>query len=164
MDNIPDLWTQFLEEFRQQFQNTQKEDRAHTQLEGLRMCFPEIDSYIAKFKELARQAGYTVGNSETMHMFIKGLMPSVMEDVLKPPHAQGYHTIKQKVIECTQLRVLLDNILYLRQGNPEEEGSKEMPLGGSSKEPNDNCSFQDRVCRASKGHHQDTHCQMRHHG
>jgi hypothetical protein len=50
------------------------------------MHFPEINTYIVKFEELARQAGYTMGNSETMRMFIKGLMPSVMEDVLKPPH------------------------------------------------------------------------------
>jgi hypothetical protein len=63
MDNILDLWTQFLEEFGQQFQDTQKEDHACMQLEGLRMCFPEINTYIAKFKELARQAGYMVGTS-----------------------------------------------------------------------------------------------------
>jgi hypothetical protein len=115
IDNILDLWIQFLEEFGQQFQDTQKEDRACTQLEGLRMCFPEIDSYITKFKELARQVRYTAGNSETMHTFIKWLMPSVMEDILKPLHVQGYHAIKQKAIECTQLRVLLDNILKARQ-------------------------------------------------
>jgi hypothetical protein len=79
------------------------------------MHFLDIDKYIAKFKELARQVGYTAENSETMHMFIKGLTPSVMEDILKPPHAQGYHAVKQKVIECTQSRVLLDNILRVRQ-------------------------------------------------
>jgi hypothetical protein len=79
------------------------------------MHFPDIDKYIAKFEELARQAGYTAGNSKTMHTFIKGLTPSVMEDVLKPLHTQGYHMIKQKAIECTQLRVLLDNILKARQ-------------------------------------------------
>jgi hypothetical protein len=94
VDNIPDLWIQFLEEFRQQFQDTQKEDRACAQLEGLRMYFPEINTYIIKFKELARQARYTAGNLETMHMFIKGLTPSVMEDILKPLHVQGYHMIK----------------------------------------------------------------------
>jgi hypothetical protein len=66
-DNISDLWTPFLAEFGQQFQDTPKEDWACTQLEGLRMCFPEINMYIAKFEELARQAGYTTGNSETMH-------------------------------------------------------------------------------------------------
>jgi hypothetical protein len=54
VDNIPDLWIQFLAEFGQQFQDTQKEDWAHAQLKGLRMHFPEIDTYIAKFKELAR--------------------------------------------------------------------------------------------------------------
>jgi hypothetical protein len=110
-DNIPDLWMQFLLEFGQQFQDTQRGDRACTQLEGLRMHFPDIDQYIAKFEELARQAGYTAGNPKTMHTFIKGLMPSVMEDVLKPPHVQGYHAIKQKAIECTQLRLLISNIL-----------------------------------------------------
>jgi hypothetical protein len=114
-DNIPDLWMQFLAEFGQQFQDTQKEDHTRAQLEGLRMHFPNIDKYIAKFEELAQQAGYTAGNSETMHTFIKGLTPLVMEDVLKPLHMQGYHAIKQKAIECTQLRVLLDNILKARQ-------------------------------------------------
>jgi hypothetical protein len=59
-DNIPDLWMQFLLEFGQQFQDMQKEDWAHMQLEGLRMHFPEVDTYITKFEELARQAGYTV--------------------------------------------------------------------------------------------------------
>jgi hypothetical protein len=93
-DNISDLWMQFLAEFEQQFQDTQKEDQAQAQLEGLRMHFPNINKYIAKFEELAQQVGYMVGNSETMHTFIKGLMPLVMEDILKPLHVQGYHTIK----------------------------------------------------------------------
>jgi hypothetical protein len=110
-NNIPDLWTQFLEEFGQQFQDTQKEDRAHTQMEGLRMKFLEIDMYIAKFEELARQVGYMAGTLETMHTFIKGLMPSVMEEVLKPPLVQGYHMVKQKAIKCTRLKVLIENIL-----------------------------------------------------
>jgi hypothetical protein len=114
-DNIPDLWMQFLLEFGQQFQDTQRGDQAHAQLEGLQMHFPDIDQYIAKFEELARQVGYTAGNPKTMHTFIKGLTPSVMEDVLKPLHAQGYHTIKQKAIECTQSRLLISDILKVWQ-------------------------------------------------
>jgi hypothetical protein len=51
-DNIPELWTQFLVEFGQQFQDMQKEDQARVQLEGLHMKFPEINTYIAKFEEL----------------------------------------------------------------------------------------------------------------
>jgi hypothetical protein len=79
------------------------------------MHFLDIDQYITKFEELVRQAGYTVGNPETIHTFVKGLTPSVMEDVLKPLHAQGYHAIKQKAIECTQSRVLISDILKVRQ-------------------------------------------------
>jgi hypothetical protein len=84
-------------------------------MEELRMKFPEIDAYIAKFKELARQAGYTAGSPETMHTFIKGLMPLVMEEVLKLPLVQGYHMVKQKAIECTRSKVLLENILKARR-------------------------------------------------
>jgi hypothetical protein len=111
-DNIPELWTQFLVEFGQQFQDMQKKNWVCTQLEGLCMKFPEIDTYIMKFKELARQVGYTMGNPKTVHTFIKGLTKSVMEDVFKPPHVTTYQEIKQKAIECTQSRVLLDNILW----------------------------------------------------
>jgi hypothetical protein len=113
-DNIPELWTQFLEEFGQQFQDTQKEDQARAQLEGLWMKFPKIDTYIAKFEELARQAGYTMGNPQMVHTFVKGLTQSVMEEVFKPLHVTTYQEIKQKVIDCTQSRVLLDNILRSR--------------------------------------------------
>jgi hypothetical protein len=76
------------------------------------MKFMEIDTYIAKFKELARQAGYTMGNSKTVHTFVKGLTQSVMEDIFKPLHIMTYQEIKQKAIECTRSRVLLNNILW----------------------------------------------------
>jgi hypothetical protein len=79
------------------------------------MQFSEVDTYIAKFEELARQARYTAGNLEMMHTFIKGLTLAVLEDVFKPLHMQMYHMVKQKAIECTRSRVLLDNILRARQ-------------------------------------------------
>jgi hypothetical protein len=113
-NNIPELWTQFLVKFGQKFQDTQKEDWARAQLEGLCMNFPEINMYIMKFEELAWQAGYTMGNPETVHTFVKGLTWSVMEEVFKPPHVMTYQEIKQKVINCTWSQVLLDNILQAR--------------------------------------------------
>jgi hypothetical protein len=79
------------------------------------MKFPEIDMYITKFEELARQAGYMMGNPETLHTFIKGLTQSVMEEVLKPLHIMTYQEVKQKAINCTWSRVLLDNILRAQQ-------------------------------------------------
>jgi Zinc knuckle len=75
------------------------------------MKFPHIDQYIAEFEELARQAGYTTGNPETAHIFIKGLTQSVMEDVFKAPTPTTYNEIKFKAIQCTRSRVLLENIL-----------------------------------------------------
>jgi hypothetical protein len=77
------------------------------------MKFLEINTYIVKFEELARQAGYTIGNPEIVHTFIKGLTQLVMEEVFKPLHITMYQKIKQKVINCTWSRVLLDNILQL---------------------------------------------------
>jgi hypothetical protein len=88
------------------------------------MKFPKINTYIAKFEELARQAGYTMGNLETVHTFVKGLTQLVMEDMFKPPHVTGYQEIKQKAIDCTRSQVLLDNIIRgWNQGNRGYQGS-----------------------------------------
>jgi len=111
VDNIPLLWEQFLHEFRVQFQDTQCGNRAHAQIESHRMKFPEIDQYISSFEELARTAGYTQGDEATTHYFIKGLSPSVMIDVLKPPMPLTYANIKQCAIDSTCSRMLIDDIL-----------------------------------------------------
>jgi hypothetical protein len=78
------------------------------------MKFPEINTYIAKFEELAQQAGYTMGNPKMIHTFVKGLTQLVMEEVFKPLYVTTYQEIKQKVIDCTWSWVLLDNILQSR--------------------------------------------------
>jgi Retrotransposon gag protein len=117
VDNVPALWQQFLYEFEDQFQDTQKEEWARDKLGNLKMRFPHIDQYIAEFKELTRQAGYTTGNPETAHIFIKGLTQSVMEDVFKALTPTTYNEMKHKAIQCTHSRVLLENILRSkRQG------------------------------------------------
>lgn len=118
-DNIPALWDQFLVEFRTRYQDTQREIRgkvrARTQIENHRMRFPDIDQYIASFEELARLAGYTQGDNATTHYFVKGLAPSVMIDVYKPPMPQTYAEIKQRAIDCTRSRMLINDILRRRR-------------------------------------------------
>jgi hypothetical protein len=37
------------------------------------MKWPEIDAYISQFEQLAREAGYMIGNAETKQFFIQGL-------------------------------------------------------------------------------------------
>jgi Retrotransposon gag protein len=100
-DNVPALWQQFLYEFEVQFQNMQKEEQAQDKLGNLKMKFPHINQYITEFEELARQAGYTTGNLETAHIFIKILTQLVMEDVFKAPTPTTYNKIKFKAIQCT---------------------------------------------------------------
>jgi len=84
-DNIPALWTTFLEEFREQYLDTQAADRACTKLENLTMKMPYIDEYISKFKDLCCKSNYMTGNTEVTYMFLKGLPKSLLEDVLKAP-------------------------------------------------------------------------------
>jgi hypothetical protein len=46
------------------------------------MCFPDVNQYISDFEDLARQAGYTIGNKETIGFFLNGLSPSILEEVI----------------------------------------------------------------------------------
>ena len=74
------------------------------------MCFPEVDQYIAKFEELARLAGYTIGNGETNSFFLKGLTPSVLEDIMKPRFVTDYTDIKQQAVDITKAKQLIEGI------------------------------------------------------
>jgi hypothetical protein len=60
--------------------------RACKQLKGLVIKGDEINQYIAKFKELSRNAGYTTGNAESQQIFLKGLPKHIIKDVLCTPY------------------------------------------------------------------------------
>ena len=110
-DNVPALWTTFLEEFREQYLDTQAADRARTKLESLNMKMPYIDKYISKFEDLCRKSNYMTGNSEVTYMFLKGLPKSLLEDVLKAPQAVDYPATKEWAIQATRIQQLLQSIL-----------------------------------------------------
>ena len=57
IDDIEDVWIQFLDAFAEQFQDSQKGERAHTGLESIKMTWPLIDQYIQDFEQLAAEAG-----------------------------------------------------------------------------------------------------------
>jgi hypothetical protein len=107
-DNAPIFWEQFLREFETQFQDSSREDRARTEITKLRMANGEIDAYIAKFEELARKAGYTAGNPETLRQFHMGLPQRVLEDVMRSPPVHGYEAHKQRAIES----VLANRVIW----------------------------------------------------
>ena len=99
-DNIPAVWDQFLDEFEQQFMDSQQEVRARAQLQQLKADPADMDGYIAKFEELARQAGYTVGSPKMMQYFLLGIPEGeLLREVMKPPTAADYQALKQRAVE-----------------------------------------------------------------
>src|SRR6266567_1916539 len=83
------------------------------------MKFPEVDEYIATFKDTSRDARYTMTNPENMQFFLKGLSKGVLADVLRAPIPRTYQEMQAKAIECTNAQHTLSNIMSsLTGGKP----------------------------------------------
>ena len=78
VDNIPAVWTTFLDMFNAQYQDSTKEEKARAQLKNLRMKGNLIDEYVSDFEELVRMAGYATGSAETMTMFLDRVDPGIL--------------------------------------------------------------------------------------
>ena len=115
-NDVNELWAMFLEEFAQQYTDTQAAEQARVALESLRMKAPEIDEYIFKFEELCNKAGYTMGNTEVTYLFLKGLLKPILEDVVKGPQVGSYEDLKDCAIQVTRSQELLHNILKQQGG------------------------------------------------
>jgi hypothetical protein len=61
---------------------------------------PEIDQYISKFKDLCCKVGYTQGNAKVTHLFLKGLLRSILKEMIKGP--QDYVSTEQHAIQTTR--------------------------------------------------------------
>jgi hypothetical protein len=110
-DDRVGVWTTFEEEFKKQFEDSQRETTARGELQKLQMTWPLIDKYVSNFEKLARLAGYNHTNPETMHYFMGGLPRSILTDVLRPPVPVTYHRLKEKAIEAVRSRVLIDTLV-----------------------------------------------------
>jgi hypothetical protein len=116
-DDVEAVWENFLQHFEQQFLNSQKEGRARCDIQNVRMKYPEIDSYIAKFKNLARLAGYQAHRAETIQLFLNGLSPNILCNIMTPPIPTTYIQAKERAIQVTRAKQLVDTILS-QQGRP----------------------------------------------
>jgi len=117
LDNIPDVWDQFLYEFSQQFQDSQRENRARGEIECCTMRFPEIDDYIARFEDLSCIASYDANSGTVFQLFTKGLPNDILKEVLTSPTPTTYINLKDKAISATRSKVLINNILRARNPN-----------------------------------------------
>jgi hypothetical protein len=108
-DNVPLFWDYFLQEFDRQYLDSTRQDRAQLAIQTHRLKGYEIDAYIAKFEELARQADYMVGGMESIQLFKNGLSLLVLADVMRAPPVIGYNMIKERAIHSTTAQRTLDN-------------------------------------------------------
>ena len=103
-DNILQVWDYFTKTFEQQFSDSTRMQRSRQQLEKLRFKFPDIDQYITDFEDLANLSGYTVGNDETINLFLKGFEGArdLLHGILAPPLLTTYYELKNRAINVTK--------------------------------------------------------------
>ena len=73
------LWNEYLTAFNDAFTDTTKKQHAQTQLKTLGMKGNDLDTYIANFKRLAKDAGYDLTALGTTDLFALGLQERLFE-------------------------------------------------------------------------------------
>jgi hypothetical protein len=109
-DDYEIVWTQFQQEFCDQFTDSQQQQCARIELDNLKMKFPEVDKYITKFKDLVQLMGYTVESKETINLFLHGLTLSILDDVIRLPFVNDYIGIKEQAIQLTKVKQMTEAI------------------------------------------------------
>src|SRR5216684_1861861 len=111
-DNVPRVWDYFTTTFEQQFSDLTKTQCSRQQLKKLQFKFPDIDQYITNYEDLANLSGYTVGNDETINLFLKGFENTrdLLYGILAPPMLTTYYKLKDRAINITKLRQLINVI------------------------------------------------------
>jgi Retrotransposon gag protein/Zinc knuckle len=114
-DDIQEVWTTFVQEFNDHFTDSQSQQRARIDLNRCKMRFPNINQYISDLEDLVRQAGYTVGNEETIRFFLNGLFLSILDEVVKIPLPQDYNKYKTRAINITKGQQMIELIRARRR-------------------------------------------------
>src|SRR6266853_5497329 len=110
--NVPAIWNHFEQQFRAKFTNSTKELRARMQLKRLKFRYPDIDGYIAKFKDLIVQANYNLASQEAINLFLKGFNKNrnLLNKVFTPPVPVSYEAMKRRLVAIVKSMQLVDSI------------------------------------------------------
>jgi len=110
--NVPAVWNHFKEAFRTKFTDSTRELQARGQLERLKFRYPDIDGYIAEFKDLTVQAGYNIASQETINLFLKGFNKNrnLLNKVFTPPVPVSYEAMKRRLIMIIKSMQLVNSI------------------------------------------------------
>ena len=95
--NIPQVWDEFEQAFKDKFMDSTCEQRARNQLEQLKFKYPDINKYIANFEDLIIHAGYNLASKEVINLFLKGFSKSrnLLDKVFTPPVPTTYGAMKR---------------------------------------------------------------------
>jgi hypothetical protein len=97
IDDNQDTWDQFIDQFRAQYDDTSKGDRARQTIETIKMKGTDIDQYISDFICLVTNAHYDLDTEGTRIFFIKGLPRFVGMEVIKA-NTQDWATLRATTI------------------------------------------------------------------
>ncbi len=111
-NNVPRVWDYFTNTFEQQFMDSTKTQCSRQQLKQLQFKFLEINQYIMDFEDLANLSGYTVGNDETVNLFLKGFKNTcdLLYGILALPILTTYYELKERAINVTKSQQLINVI------------------------------------------------------
>src|SRR5580692_4728305 len=110
-------WDTFVQNFQIRFLDSQWAQKAHIQLQELKMKWPEIDEYISTFESIAHKAGYNPADQNTMQLFLQGLTRSISEKVLEDATANTYDQVKAKAISVTASQRIIAAMYRQTQNN-----------------------------------------------
>jgi hypothetical protein len=110
--NVPVVWEEFEQAFKDKFVDSTHELRARNQLKQLKFKYPNIDEYIANFEDLIVHAGYNLASKEAINIFLKGFSKSknLLDKVFTPPVPTAYGAMKRRLIAIVKSMQLVNSI------------------------------------------------------
>jgi Retrotransposon gag protein/Zinc knuckle len=114
----PALWNDFQTAFDTAFSDTTSKQKAHAAIQTLEMQGQDLDGYIATFKHLAREAGYTLDAEGTIQLFAhglpKGLASAILHRDTQPTTMDEWISFAQSELQKFARRQAFINPRYMK--------------------------------------------------
>lgn len=124
LNDDQNTWDQFLDQFRAQYADTQKGERARMTLERFAMKALDVDQYVSDFIDLANDAEYHLEAKGTKRMFTKGLGRFIgMETARRLPRGYNWNQLIMAAIEAVNWSKNVSNVHGSPQQNPMQGGN-----------------------------------------
>jgi hypothetical protein len=111
VDDNEATWDRFIELFKAQYADTQKGERARTNIENITMKNMDIDQYIADFIDLATEADYHLEAEGTKRVFNRGLPRFIgTETTRRLPRNYAWNELTSAAIESVNWAKNITNV------------------------------------------------------